>query len=98
MDSQLAKSKKDSDVESERKGLTILETSEKLEKVEKQAEKLRERIKASSRPELPKTEKEEQWQEEIERREILLKCSTCKIAYRSVVLTKCMHSKRPFLL
>lgn len=72
--------------------------SEKLEKVERQAEKLRERARASSRPELPKTEKEEEWQEEIEIRETLLKCSTCKLAYRSVVLTKCMHSKHPFLL
>lgn len=68
------------------------QAAEKLEKAQREAERVREQIKHLNRPAVPASETEEQLQEEIKRREQLLKCSTCHLAYRSVVLSKCSHS------
>ena len=89
---QLESEKKKLDNSLAMKELESSQAAEKLEKAQREVERAKEQIKYLSRPAAPASETEEQLQEEIKRREQLLKCSTCHLAYRSVVLSKCSHS------
>lgn len=77
----------------EKKNLDLLTAKEDLENAQKETEKVKERIKALKRQAaLPSSEREEELQKEIARRDMIVKCTTCRQDVRSVILTKCSHS------